>query len=71
MPIKDVQYDYGKARTEWGNSVADSIWSKFKNTKTKARATLAENERLKSEPKAASVRSVIDAIVKRSLGPGN
>lgn len=69
MPNNHVQYDYGKAREEWGNSVADSIWSKFKNTKTKAKATPAENERLKKEPKAAYVRSVIDEIVNRSVGP--
>ena len=69
MPDKYVQYDYGKAREEWGNSVADSIWSKFKNTKTRAKATRAEDEELKRKPKAASVRSVIDEIVNRSVGP--
>lgn len=71
MPDKYVQYDYGKARDEWGESVANAIWRKFKNTKTQARATLAEDERLKREPKAASVRSVIDEIVNRSLGRGD
>ena len=69
MPDKYVQYDYGKAREEWGKSVADSIWSKFKNTKTRAKATRAEDEELKRKPKAASVRSVIDEIVNRSVGP--
>jgi len=73
VPDKYVQYNYKDARDEWCPSVADSIWSKFKNTKTQARATLAEDERLKKEPKskAASVRSVIDEIVNRSLGRGD
>ena len=66
-----VQYNYGKARDEWGPSVADTIWDKFPSVKTQARATLAEDERLKREPKAASVRSVIDEIVNRSLGRGD
>ena len=66
-----VQYNYGKARDEWGPSVADAIWDKFPSVKTQARATLAEDERLKREPKAASVRSVIDEIVNRSLGRGD
>ena len=66
-----VQYNYGKARDEWGPAVADAIWDKFPSVKTQARATLAEDERLKSEPKAASVRSVIDEIVNRSLGRGD
>lgn len=69
MPEKYVQYNYGDARDEWGPSVADSIWSKFKNTKTRAKATRAEDEELKGKPKAASVRSMIDDIVNRSVGP--
>ena len=66
-----VQYNYGKARDEWGPSVADAIWDKFPSVKTQTRATLAEDERLKREPKASSVRSVIDEIVNRSLGRGD
>lgn len=66
-----VQYNYGQARDEWGPSVADAIWDKFPSVKTQARATLAEDERLKREPKAESVRSVIDKIVNRSLGRGD
>lgn len=66
-----VQYNYGQARDEWGESVADTIWRKFPSVKTQARATLSEDERLKREPKAASVRSVIDEIVNRSLGRGD
>lgn len=71
MSDKYVQYNYKDARDEWVPSVADSVWSKFKNTKTRAEATRAEDERLKKEPKAASVRSVIDEIVNRSLGRGD
>lgn len=71
MPNNHVQYDYGKARDEWGPSVADSIWHNFQNRRTKAQATPAENEQLKRKPKAASVRSMIDKIVKRSLGRAN
>lgn len=66
-----VQYNYGKARDEWGPSVADAIWDKFPSVKTQARATLAEDDHLKREPKAVSVRSVIDGIVNRSLGRGD
>lgn len=69
MPNTHVQYNYRQARDEWGASVADSIWHKFPNDKTEARATLDEDKSLKREhKKAASVRSVIDEIVKRSLG---
>lgn len=67
-----VQYNYGKARDEWGPSVADAIWDKFPSVKTQARATLAEDKRLKKEkPVAAHVQSVIDKIVNRSLGRGD
>lgn len=65
------QYNYGNAREKWGPSVADAIWDKFTNDRTQARATLDEDKRLKEKPKAASVRSVIDAIVARSLGRGD
>lgn len=71
MPNDHVQYDYGKAREEWGNSVADSIWSKFPSTKTQARATLDEDKNLKRQPVAGQARSVIDKIVNRSLGRAN
>ena len=72
MPKTHVQYAYKKARDEWGESVANAIWRKFKNTKTQARATLAEDKRLKKEkPVAAHVQSVIDKIVNRSLGRGD
>lgn len=71
MPNTHVQYNYRQARDEWGPSVADSIWHNFQNRRTKAHATHAENEELKRKPKAASVRSVIDEIVKRSLGRGD
>ena len=69
MPDKYVQYNYRDARDEWGPSVADAIWHKFKNRKTRAKVTRAEDEELKRKPKAASVRSVIDEIVNRSVGP--
>ncbi len=63
-----VQYDYGEARKNWGNSVSDAIWSKFKSNKTKARASLKEHEILKGSPRAANVRDLIKRIVARSLG---
>ena len=69
MRKRHVQYAYKKARDEWGESVANAIWRKFKNTKTRAKATRAEDDELKRKPKAASVRSVIDEIVNRSVGP--
>lgn len=66
-----VQYNYGQARDEWGESVADAIWRKFPSTKTQARATLDEDKNLKRQPVAAQARSVIDEIVNRSLGRAN
>lgn len=66
-----VQYNYGQARDEWGESVADAIWRKFPSTKTQARATLDEDKNLKRQPVAAQARSVIDEIVNRSLGRPN
>lgn len=66
-----VQYNYGQARDEWGESVADAIWRKFPSAKTQARATLAEDKNLKRQPVAAQARSVIDEIVNRSLGRAN
>lgn len=70
MPNTHVQYAYKKARDEWGESIANAIWRKFKNTKTRARATLAEDKKLKNQNHAAAqARSVIDEIVNRSAGP--
>ena len=72
MPNTHVQYNYRQARDEWGPSVADSIWHQFPKDETQARATIEEDKSLKKEhKKAASVRSVIDEIVKRSLGRGD
>lgn len=66
-----VQYNYGQARDEWGESVADAIWDKFPSAKTQARATLDEDKNLKRQPVAAQARAVIDKIVNRSLARAN
>lgn len=69
MPKTHVQYDYGKARKAWGNSVADSIWHQFPKDETEARATVDEDKSLKREhKKAVSVQPMINKILNRSLG---
>ena len=62
-----VQYDYGQARENWGNSVADSLWRQFPRPETQARATIDEDQRLKQKPRAVDVKPILDEIVNRSL----